>query len=140
MRFKDVNTGEFKRSIDFATDLESVRFRKIEELYNAYQSDKLGDVVSSIIGADGNAIIFEYGEDNQSDYTKIGTKFALNTTLTDSIIGSKSHGKFYITREDYTTLVGDFDNHETSLYVKFKQLKTDAENATSTEEIEAIEW
>lgn len=120
--------------------LEQVKLNKLNELYSAYQQEKNNQVISTLIGSDGQNIIFEYRADNQADYTKIGTKLALNTSLTQSIIGSKSHGKFQISREDFSQLVSDFDNHEVSLYVKFSDKKAQALAVTTIDEVNAIVW
>jgi hypothetical protein len=113
---------------------------KLNELYSSYQQELSGQVVSSLIGADGANIVFPYEPKNRDDYRSIGVKFSLNTALTESIIGSDSHGKFYITREDFVSLVSDFDNHETNLYLKFKELKTQVESVTIIADVEAIMW
>jgi hypothetical protein len=123
-----------------SAQLEKAKSSKISELYTAYQQELSGQVTSSLIGADGLNIVFPYESKNRDDYRSIGVKFSLNTTLTESIIGSDSHGKFYITREDFISLVSDFDSHETSLYLKFKDLKTQVEPATTIADVEAIVW
>jgi hypothetical protein len=120
--------------------LDDIKTNKLNTLYDSYQQEKNSAVTSSLIGSDGKNIVFEYGADNQIDYTKIATKLALNTSLTQSIIGSKSHGKFYINREDFGKLVNDFDNHEVNLYLKFSDKKALVESATTNADVDAVVW
>jgi hypothetical protein len=131
---------EQKPSPPVPPTLEQVKADKTTVLYNSYQQEKNSVVVSSLIGSDGKNIVFDYAADNQIDYTKIATKLALNTSLTQSIIGSKSHGKFYINREDFGKLVNDFDNHEVNLYLKFSDKKTLVESATTNADVDAVVW
>lgn len=123
----------------YENTLENKRLKKISELYNAYLAEKLGDITSSLVAPDGTNYVFEYGEENQKDYTKIGVSFAIDDTLTESIIGSKSHGKFFITKEEYKILASEFKQHETSCYTKFADLRAQARNA-SEEELEQVMW
>jgi hypothetical protein len=128
----------------FAESLDTVKVEKIAELYNAYQAELNGQVTSSVIGADGLNIVFPYTDKDRNNYQSIGVKFSLNPDLTQSIIGSDSHGKFFIQRADFVTLTGDFDNHETSLYMKFadkrSQVESILDSATAKDDVRAIVW
>lgn len=121
--------------------LEAYKNYKIEELYIAYQNELNSEVVSSLISPiDGKNIVFAYEDKNQKDYGKIAGKFGLSSAITESIIGSKSHGKFYISRSDFEILVGDFDNHETNSYIKYKNLKESilSDTVTTFEQVDSI--
>lgn len=132
-------TGEvFSESLDTAKDA------KISELYSAYQTELNGQVTSSLVGDDGLPIIFPYTSKDRDNYRSIGVKFSLDSTLTQSIIGSDSHGKYYIQRADFVKLIGDFDNHETSLYMKFadkrSQVQGIVDSDTAKDDVKAIVW
>lgn len=113
---------------------------KKDELYSAYQRDKLGQVVSSLVGEDGLNIVFPYGENNQNDYRSIGITFALDETQTESIIGSDSHGKFYIQRTDFLTLTKEFQEHEVLLYMKMKEKESEVDACSTVELLQSVVW
>jgi hypothetical protein len=136
----DEETGTF---IESATEEEQLPFKKsqrVSELYAAYAKQKVGQVISRLKGTNGEPVVFDYTEHNQSDYAKIASKFALIAELEESIIGSASHGKFFISRKDFQTLVEDFDAHETGLYRKFVELRTKVELAETLQEVSEVVW
>lgn len=134
------DTGEFEETQSDTEKLQRVKQHKLSELYKAYQEEKWSQITSSLIGSDGLNIIFDYKSSNKDDYQGIVSSFAIDPNQTDSIIGSQSHGKFYINRDDMITLKNDMNKHETDLYLKFKDLKTKVENATTMTEVDSVVW
>jgi hypothetical protein len=117
-------------------DLQST---KLAELYNAYQAELNGQVISSLVGADNANIVFSYTAKDRDNYRSIGLTFALDANQTESIIGSDSHGKFYIQRADFLTLTKEFQSHEVDLYMKFKQKEAEV-NGSGIDTIDSIVW
>ena len=77
-------------------------------------------------------IVFPYQDKDRDNYKSIGIKFSLDPNKTESIIGSDSHGKFYIQRADFVTLANEFEAHEVNLYLKFKERETAVNTADET--------
>jgi hypothetical protein len=147
MKILNRETGVYEDGLTIIAgsgDLDALKDAKIAELYNSYQVELNGQIVSSLVGADGLNIVFPYTDKDRNNYRSIGVKFSLDSTLTQSIIGSDSHGKFYIQRADFVTLIGDFDNHETTLYMKFadkrSQVESIVDSATAMDDVKAIVW
>lgn len=140
MNVTDGNFLVFEVKPTEAEKLENAQKQKLTELYNAYQTEKWSEITSNVTGSDGLFIVFEYAKENKEDYQAIATAFAIDPNKTESIIGSKSHGKFYITREQMITLAADMDNHETNLYLKFKDKEALVSEAKSEVDVRAVIW
>jgi hypothetical protein len=109
-------------------------------LYEEYQKELNGQVVSSLVGPDGLNYTFPYQPKNRDDYRSIGVTFALDANQMESIIGSDSHGKFYIQREDFVTLIKDFQDREVLLYTRMKQKESEVDIYDSTDLIQSVVW
>lgn len=127
---------------EIESNLSSLKQIKITELYQSYQKELNGQVISTLLGADGLNIIFPYTEKDRDNYRSIGITFALDSTQTQSIIGSDSHGKYYIQREDFMALTKEFQNHEVGMYMKFKQKETEvlAETCNTIDLVRGVIW
>ena len=120
--------------------INELKVNKVEKLYVKYQEVKEGEVISNIIGDDGKRVVFNYSKQNKSDYSSIINAFSIDPNKTENIIGSQSHGKFYINREESIQLARDCAMHEETVYIKLKTLQHQVNVATTIEDVKAVEW
>lgn len=136
----DMSTLQIGDSVTDGDILTFIKSQKHIEILEGYEKALVADLTSSVIGSDGNNVIFSFSASNQSDYTQIGVIFALKTDLTAHLIGSKSHGAFEIQRQDYITFLDDCDNRKTNTYNQFNTLRQNIDACTTVTDVEQITW
>jgi hypothetical protein len=117
--------------------LEEVKQQKIKELDTARDTAIQEGFTSSVTGQE---LVFGYTEKDQLNILKQTNILTLNPSI-DTIMWNTKDGQIVtLTRQQFIDMLNDIQNHENTIWTKYRELATQVEAATTVEEINSIVW